>query len=293
MSIFLVLLSFLIIQPLYAADRLEPVNFMQLIEAAEFSNAAYLPESEIGEVIHHRNYNLTQYHTLPENQVSYFIATNELTRTQLIAVRGTSNVENAIVDIAFKLKLDEHTGLRLHAGFSSAGKQVYAAIQPNLKKDYTINTTGHSLGGAIALILAKYLDTDEYQVGQVITFGQPKVTNLAGAKAFEHLNIIRVVSPLDLVPLVPPFDPLDINNLDIYWHSGQEVLLLADTQYSLLEGINSMLRTTKFTQKRLSEENLQHHKMALYLELLNGKKLSSELIPHKNSLNLFNLFGKE
>lgn len=280
-------------QPLYAAQQPQPVNFTQLIEAAEFANAAYLPEAQIVELIRPAKYSLTQYHTLPESQVSYFIATNDHSKTQLVSVRGTSNVENAIVDIALKLALDEHTGLRLHAGFSSAAKQVYADLRPFLKKDYIINTTGHSLGGAVALILAKYLDRDQYRVGQVITFGQPKVTNLAGTKAYQHLRIIRVVTPLDLVPLVPPFDPLDINNLDIYWHSGQEVLLLEDTGYSLLEGINSMLRTTKFTQKRLTQDNLENHRMALYLELLNKKKLASELVPYKNSFNLFNLFGGE
>ena len=143
----------------------------------------------------------------------------------------------------------------------------------------------------MALVLAKYLETDNYRVGTVITFGQPKVTNLAGAKTFQNLNITRVVTPLDLVPLVPPFDPLDINNLDIYWHSGQEVLLLENKQYSILEGVNSMLRTTKFTQKQLTEDNLHNHKMTFYLELLHKKKLSNELVPYKNNFNLFNLFG--
>ena len=277
--------------PIFAAGPSEQVDFTRLIESAELANAAYLTEMEITELIRPRQYKLTQYHTIPANQVSYFIATNDSTQTQVIAVRGTSNVENAIVDIALKLALDQLTGLRMHVGFSSAAKQIYSEIKPLLKKDYTINTTGHSLGGAVALVLAKYLETDNYRVGTVITFGQPKVTNLAGAKTFQNLNITRVVTPLDLVPLVPPFDPLDINNLDIYWHSGQEVLLLEDKQYSILEGVNSMLRTTKFTQKQLTEDNLHNHKMTFYLELLNKKKLSNELVPYKNNFNLFNLFG--
>ena len=277
--------------PLFAAGPSEQIDFTRLIESAELANAAYLTEIEITELIRPRHYKLTQQHTIPANQVSYFIATNDSTHTQVIAVRGTSNVENAIVDIALKLTLDKLTGLRMHVGFSSAAKQIYSEIKPLLKKDYTINTIGHSLGGAVALVLAKYLDTENYRVGEVITFGQPKVTNLAGAKTFQNLNITRVVTPLDLVPLVPPFDPLDINNLDIYWHSGQEVLLLEDKQYSILEGVNSMLRTTKFTQKQLTEDNLHNHKMTFYLELLHKKKLSNERVPYKNNFNLFNLFG--
>lgn len=291
--LFALLLLLFSMQPLYASEPADSIDFTRLAEFAEYANAAYLSKEEIRERLKQNNFDITRYNILPESQVSYFLATDDVSKTQLIAVRGTSNIENAIVDIALQLKQDEHTGLRLHAGFASAARQIYTDIQPWLKKEYSINITGHSLGGAVALILAKYLDSDSYRVDQVITFGQPKVTNLAGAKSFEHLNIIRVVTPLDLVPLVPPFDPMDINNLDIYWHCGQEVLLLSDIKYSLLEGMNSMLRTTKFTQKRLSEDNLQNHRMALYLKLLNQKKISNQLVPFKNSFNLFNLFGTE
>ncbi len=290
MALLLLLLS---MQPLSAAETSAPIDFTRLIAFADLASVAYQSEAEIADLLQHKKFSLTRYRILPESQVSYFMGTNDLSKTQLIAVRGTSNVENAIVDIALKLKPDPHTGLQLHAGFAYTAQQVYADIQPLLKKDYTLHTTGHSLGGAVALILAKYLDSDVYRVGQVITFGQPKVTNLAGAKSFEHLNIMRVVTPLDLVPLVPPFDPLDINNLDIYWHSGQEVLLLPGSKYALLEGMNSMLRTTKFTQQRLSEDNLEHHRMALYLELLKRKKYSNQQVPYKHSFNLFNLFSTE
>ena len=93
------------------------------------------------------------------------------------------------------------------------------------------------------------------------------------------------------MPLTPPFDPLDIQNLDVYWHAGKEVILLPGTQYAILEGTNSMLRATKFTQKLLSEDNLNHHQMSLYLEMIKAKTKTSELVPYKTDLNLFNLFG--
>ena len=101
------------------------------------------------------------------------------------------------------------------------------------------------------------------------------------------------MTPKDLVPLVPLFDPLDINNIDIFWHAGKEVILLEDNQYAVLEGVESMLRAMRFTQQLLTEENLQHHQMSLYLQLLESKIDSAENVSYENSFNLFNLFGSE
>jgi predicted lipase len=290
---FFMALTLLFISAKLTADELAPVNFAVLHQHAIFAQAVYQSEDSVRALIESSNYTLTLYHTIPGTEVSFLLATNELTRTQIIAVRGTSNIKNAIVDVYLKLIVDKKTGIALHHGFSVAARQVYAKLKPLLKHDYKIDVTGHSLGGAVALILAMYLDADQFEIEQVTTFGQPKVTNISGARKIEHINLIRVVTPLDLVPLVPLFDPLDINNVDVYWHAGKEVILLADTQYAVLEGTDSMLRASSFTQKLLSEENLQDHQITLYLEMIKAKTESSKLVPYQNNFNLFNLFGSD
>jgi triacylglycerol lipase len=275
-----------------ASDR-DAVNFSELRAQAIFADAAYQSEVAIRDLVEPGDYELTLYHTIPDIQIAFFLATNVSTETQVISIRGTSNIENAMLDISLKLRVDPATGVSLHEGFAYSARQIYAELKPLLKPEYKVNVTGHSLGGAIALILAMFLDLDQFNVDQVVTFGQPKVTNISGANRIQHINIIRVVDPHDLVPLVPLFDPLDISNIDVYWHAGQEVVLLDGNQYALLEGVDSMLRATKFTQRRLSEENLRNHQMAAYLNLIEARTTTSEKVPYKTNLNLFNLFGSE
>lgn len=276
--------------PLLAQEK---INFNEIELQAVFSQAAYLPEANIEKLVKSSNFDLTFYATDAELQVAFFLLTNNTSKIQTIAVRGTSNIENALIDLSLKLTLDKKVGLRLHEGFSLVAKKAYTALKPHLNPDYVINTTGHSLGGAVAFVLATYLDKDQYQVGSVITFGQPKVTNFEGAVALKHLDIKRIVLPRDLVPLVPPFDPLDIQNIDIYWHAGRELILLEDKQYTIIGGVEAMLRATKFTQNLLNEENLVHHQMSLYLKAVKSKIPIAKHVVYENSFNLFNLFGSE
>lgn len=267
-----------------------PINFPLIKHYAEFSNASYMFGTEYGEPELPEGYILTYSKNIPVFNVVYFLATNNANKTQIIVVRGTANEYNALIDAALQLRPDEHTGIRLHNGFSQAALAIYEDVKPKLNKDYVVSTTGHSLGGAVALILAMHLDTDQYKIGQIITFGQPKVTDMTGSDKFQHLNVIRVVTPKDMVPLVPPLVVTDINNIEIYWHLGKEVILLPGIDYAVLEGVDSMLRATGFTQEPLSEDNLTDHQMALYLRMIDKKIPIARLVKFENSFNLFNLF---
>lgn len=276
-----------------AQARQNTIDFKVIKDYAIFAKAAYQSKHEIYNAGLLKNYKPTFYHNIPEFDIAYYLLTNDTTKTHIIAVRGTSNIENAMVDIALKLTHDQHTDIYLHDGFAQAAQAIYTNIRPLIKPGYIINTTGHSMGGAIALILAMHLNIDHYKIDQIITFGQPKVTNTSGSYKFQNLNVTRIVTEKDLVPLVPPFDPTNMNLQNIYWHLGQEIILLSGNTYSTLEGMNSMLRATKFTETRLNENNVTDHNMDLYLNLIQQKTSSHRLVPFENSFNLFNLFGNK
>ncbi|HFE36921.1 MAG TPA: lipase family protein [Gammaproteobacteria bacterium] len=272
------------------ASSAEKNNFPKYQAYARFANAAYLNKNELYKTIEQNGWVIDQYDTIPDIEVRYFIATNQAQQRQIISVRGTANIENALVDAAHKLILDKSLNIKLHEGFALAAKAITKAVLPRLNRDFRLSTTGHSLGGGVAVIIAMHLINNNYPINEVITFGQPKVTNLTGALKYQHLNLTRIVTPKDLVPLVPPFDAMDVNNLDIYWHLGTEIILLPGLEYAKISGLKSMLRATDILGEKISKHNLENHRMKLYLDLINEKHRNATEVEYKNTFNLFKLF---
>ena len=266
-------------------NALAAQNFSTIKAQAILAQATYLDANELEKVVQAEGYELIHQTTLPDSQVSYFLIKKN--GVQTIAIRGTANLENAMTDLDLALQADNKLNIIMHQGFASATRAVYKDVKPFLIKDMPIQTTGHSLGGAISVILAMYLTQDNYDLTQVITFGQPKVTNVSGAEKFSHLPLTRIVTAHDIVPLVPPLSPMQIKELDIYWHMGEEVILLDNREYSQTNGMKSMLRATKFTSSVPSEKNLNAHKMDTYIRLINGLLRNPVEIPYKMKINLW------
>ena len=271
--------------------KITPATFSHWLDAAYIAQAMYDPKDDLAQVLELQGYTIEQYKQLSGFLVTYVLATNDKTKHQLLAVRGTSNIENVIVNSAFILVPDKITDIDIHQGFLLSAKDVYQQILPDIKPGYEINTIGHSLGGATALIVAMMLDAQAYPVDEVITFGQPKVTNISGSKKFSHLNIKRLVTPKDVVPLVPPVDPMDLMRLSIFWHQGTEIILFDNNQYAVTSGINSMMRALDFLNDVPSEQHINNHFMSSYIKNLKPKLKSSQEIPYKNDFKLNDWFG--
>jgi hypothetical protein len=262
------------------------VDFSDIKHSGQLAAASYLETSFLEKRLADENHTLFHHNELPGTALSYFLS-QSATGVQYISFRGTSNVENAIVDVDLALAVDPLLNISLHQGFSSAARVAYNDLKPLLDKTKPVRTTGHSLGGAIAVIMAMYLQRDGYLLEQVVTFGQPKVTNVAGANQFSELPLTRVVTPKDIVPLVPPLSPLQLRDLDIYWHMGREVILLPENRYAVLRGLKSMMRATEFVSSVPDETNFQAHQMATYLSLIDDKLSDAKEMSYKVRMNLF------
>lgn len=134
---------------------------------------------------------------------------------RVLCIRGTANAENWLRDApAFPARTC--AGHLAHKGFVRAFQALCAAGMPTIKGDNII-ATGHSLGGAIATLLAEHVGCP------VVSFGSPRVYwRLGRAPVLDHTRVVRDDDP---VPQVPKF---------LYSHRDVP-LLLRDGDHSLIQ----------------------------------------------------------
>ena len=121
----------------------------------------------------------------------------------VLSFRGTESKVDWKTNLnAFKEIVD---GVPIHTGFLEAFRLVKTEIRADLdglsSKGYALYLTGHSLGGALAIIATKEIARDS--VGACYTFGSPRVAGYGFAQKVKT-PIYRVVNARDIVPRVPP-----------------------------------------------------------------------------------------
>ncbi|WP_010582984.1 lipase family protein [Schlesneria paludicola] len=102
-------------------------------------------------------------------------------------------------------------GARFHQGFidalGSIWEPLYSRVEAELKRaDRPLWITGHSLGGALAVLSAWLFQRKFVNVHQVYTFGGPMIGNAEASKAFDKelaRKIYRYVNGPDPVPKLP------------------------------------------------------------------------------------------
>jgi triacylglycerol lipase len=140
---------------------------------------------------------------------------NRTTGTAFVSFRGSSDVEDWLADLdAVPDAYLPVSGFgQVHAGFQDVYELVRNGIAANLAAATAgcdqILVTGHSLGGALAVLAApdivRNMPPNKIEP-RLITFAGPRVGLIDFADAFNAAieSCFRVVNFLDIVPYVPP-----------------------------------------------------------------------------------------
>lgn len=136
--------------------------------------------------------------------------------TLIVAFRGTEpiNASDWLTDVNYhQCELLPSVPGRVHQGFANALEEVR---EPMLNAVAELSSsglaqmfiTGHSLGGALAVLAASVLQSQGTQrIAAVYTFGQPRVGDSRFSMAFDAKlgNVtFRYVNDRDIVPHLPP-----------------------------------------------------------------------------------------
>jgi len=131
-----------------------------------------------------------EYHKVPDIKVDAFIFEND--EKVIIAIGGTKDLEDLLIDIRIQEEEDEVIGTA-HQGFLSSCNRVLRYIKENINTDgKEVVIFGHSLGGAVCKLLSMKMRVDK-----VYTFGEPN--SCKKKRKVEGTEYIRVVNQSDIV----------------------------------------------------------------------------------------------
>lgn len=206
--------------------------------------------------------------------VRYTLDEDRARKTQYLAMPGSLSLRDWLEDFDIFLKPEARSGVPLHRGFEDAALAVYSEVKPLLKRDYRLNVAGYSMGGGVAAVLTMYLIEDGYSV-RTVTFGQPRVTNAAGAARMAGLPITRVVNVDDFVSMVPTF-PFEQFGEEVILHDGADYVYLTHSHANEIS-IGEIWRE----QHGLSIAN---HASQLYVARLAQKLSGARPVPYLTRL---------
>jgi len=249
-----------------------PPDFTQALQYAQRAALAYEQEATIQQQSG-RGVRISISSPLSSG-IKAYVELDDVKRVQWIVVRGTSNLINIRSDVDYNKIVESRLQIPLHKGFTDAALQAYQFAKPLLKTDYETRVTGHSYGGAAAVIVLMLLKEDGFKLGQAMTFGQPKVTNRDGVRKYRTLPLLRYVNDKDPVPLLPPFELFAVLDEGPYQHFGPEVVLENGSNYHFYaEHKAETLSVLSFWDnlKNLSLQDVPEHSISTYLTRIRQK----------------------
>lgn len=89
---------------------------------------------------------------------------------QWVILRGTANLPDVIEDLEFAGEDEHELGIQVHAGFNKSLQECLPWVIQWLDPDRPVLVTGHSLGGAVAVLLMATLEQRGFKDVSGVTF---------------------------------------------------------------------------------------------------------------------------
>lgn len=226
-----------------------------------------------------------------------FILFNEQKNDMIVVVPGTKSLMDWVKNVqAWGKKGNPVTGagrgLNIHKGFGNAYEESFGSIQSTLnafleknikniknsKNPFKCHVTGHSLGAAIATILAYDFKTNLLKAKEIdvdldlITVASPRLFDLKSAekveKALGHDKILRIFNEHDIVPKIIP-----------EWYNSKHV------------GVDFLIKDS-FWDEAYMGPTVVNHFMSRYAHLINDafadlEQTVAERIRLENAISTF------
>jgi triacylglycerol lipase len=237
-------------------------------ELAQCSSDVYLSPVEAEEALKKRGYKSVA--SLNSSTLVGYVAS--LGDTSVIMFRGTnpSEIQDWFINLSNRSRKVDHGNV--HAGFWTGYDSLHGQLAKVLEasKPKKVWITGHSLGGALAVVCAYRLSSMEnLEIAGVMTFGQPKVGNPAFCKHMEVTlsgRMVHFVNESDLVPRVPPsFDHFG----SLVWYKGGGIRRSQPPMLAMRsgpEGGGEALSEDEFVEiPEMTEEEFEQSKLDMQL----------------------------
>lgn len=194
------------------------------LDLAYFSKIAYDPISNIGAwncgscsryKMTDVNLSITQVKAFTNSSwdMQGYVGYSTSHNAVIVSFRGSSNIKNWISDFdAAQVGYSRCSGCNVHRGFFNSYNTVASFVKAQVStllakyRNAPIYVTGHSLGGAIAIVAALDIHATYGNSLKLYTYGEPRVGNAAFASYVNSAipDTFRVVHYADIVPHLPP-----------------------------------------------------------------------------------------
>lgn len=156
---------------------------------------------------------LTKVDFVDDRNTSFqaFVGSNE--KYVIVSFAGTSDLVDYLTDVTFASKPEIFPGIpgRVHTGFvnvlEKSWPQLLALVRSHSTSGQPIILTGHSLGGAQAVLSAARLAVLGFPVDSLYVYAVPRVGDDVYARFVSRMfpnRIYRFVNNEDIVPRLPP-----------------------------------------------------------------------------------------